>query len=172
MPCTPGRFVFEVEVIFTGIDPFNRPCPGWAYGVSLSGSSTPEQVWINDNRRVLRFEYENVPACGTITASWRARGFGPLRGANNEIIESCCGHNFGGAITTKKLPPVCGCACSSSGDLDGDGIPNETDPDVDGDGFNNPFDGDVDVDGILDEADPDIDGDGIPNGIDPAPEGV
>lgn len=172
VPCTPGRFVFRVQVEFRLVDKLNRACPGWAYSVEFSGSSTPAQVWVNDRIRTLEFAYDNVPACGYITVTWKARGYGPLRGPGNEIIESCCGHIYGNSFPVGKLPPVCGCGCSSSGDLDGDNIPNASDPDVDGDGWNNPFDGDIDGDGVLDEADPDMDGDGVPNESDPTPEGV
>lgn len=171
LPCTPGPFTFELEVTFTGIDPFDKPCPGWAYGVRMEGSSTPEVVWVNSRTKVVKFHFDSAPACGRATVVWRARGFGPFRGPDNEIIPSCCGHLFSGSITTEQLPPVCGCGCSSSGDLDGDGVPNDIDDDIDGDGWGNDVDGDVDGDGILDEADPDIDGDGTPNEGDSTPEG-
>ena len=36
----------------------------------------------------------------------------------------------------------------SASDVDGDGIPNSTDPDMDGDGINNIYDTDVDGDGL------------------------
>lgn len=69
------------------------------------------------------------------------------------------------------IPKVNAAPC----DLDGDGLPNRTDPDADGDGFSNkqeeeagsdPFDevsipGDNDGDGVLDHADPDDDNDGL-----------
>ena len=60
---------------------------------------------------------------------------------------------------------------SSDPDVDGDGIPNASDPDVDGDGVPNASDPDVDGDGIPNASDPDDDGDGIPDGDDPTPTG-
>jgi hypothetical protein len=50
--------------------------------------------------------------------------------------------------------------------MDGDGLPNVSDPDMDGDGFDNDVDPDTDGDGILNGVDPDVDGDGILNGDD------
>lgn len=71
------------------------------------------------------------------------------------------------------------------GDLDGDGIPDDTDtdddgdniPDVqdddqDGDGIKNCNDDDIDGDGILNVSDTDDDGDGILDGDDPNPFGL
>jgi len=69
-------------------------------------------------------------------------------------------------------------------DIDGDGIPNISDPDIDGDGLLDlvdptpfgTFDAfikpDIDGDGLLNEVDPDIDGDGIANAIDTTPFGT
>ena len=56
-------------------------------------------------------------------------------------------------------------------DIDGDGIPNDSDIDVDGDGIPNTSDKDIDGDGIPNKDDPDIDGDGQPNGVDPDADG-
>ncbi len=65
-----------------------------------------------------------------------------------------------------------GCACDgTASDLDGDGIPNDSDIDVDGDGIPNTSDKDIDGDGIPNKDDPDIDGDGEPNGVDPDADG-
>ena len=49
----------------------------------------------------------------------------------------------------------------NASDVDGDGIPNATDPDMDGDGINNIYDTDVDGDGLPNATDTDDDGDGI-----------
>lgn len=69
---------------------------------------------------------------------------------------------FTGALPTDCAFIAEGVTSGSGGgtatDIDGDGIPNETDPDIDGDG-------------ILNESDPDIDGDGVPNAEDSAPAG-
>jgi len=63
-----------------------------------------------------------------------------------------------------------GIADSLDADIDGDGIPNdsETDADTDGDGISNEFDIDSDGDGINDniEGTGDVDGDGTPNYLD------
>jgi hypothetical protein len=175
-PCTPGPGYFEIAVTFNRVDPFDKICPGYAFGVKMPGSSTPEYVWINQWGRTLRFAWDFMPACLNPTIEWRVRGFGPLLGPNNEVIPSCCGFLFKGSgrISPQPMPPVCGCDCyeSSAGDLDGDGIPNAADSDLDGDGWNNVVDGDVDGDGLLDDVDPDIDGDGIANAEDPTPEGL
>ena len=48
-------------------------------------------------------------------------------------------------------------------DIDGDGVPNSTDPDMDGDGIVNGSDPDVDGDGIVNGLDADVDGDGTRN---------
>ncbi len=56
-------------------------------------------------------------------------------------------------------------------DMDGDGVPDSTDPDLDGDGINNNRDTtpaasdtkDTDGDGVTDNRDADIDGDGVSN---------
>ena len=65
-----------------------------------------------------------------------------------------------------------GCACDgTASDLDGDGIPNDSDIDVDGDGIPNTSDKDIDGDGIPNKDDPDIDGDGQTNGVDPDADG-
>jgi len=170
-PCTPDGFTFEFEVTFTGTDPFDRPCPHWAYGVSMPGSASPEQVWLDSSTMRVKFTWVTAPACQSVVLTWRARGYGPLRNLDGSILESCCGSVYAGSITSSKLGPVCGCGCSSSGDLDGDGIENDADADVDGDGLGNGFDTDVDGDGILNDVDPDADGDGIPNETDPTPLG-
>jgi hypothetical protein len=57
-------------------------------------------------------------------------------------------------------------------DVDGDGIPNATDPDVDGDGIPNPSDTDVDGDGMPNAEDSDSDNDGIENAADATPNGI
>lgn len=66
--------------------------------------------------------------------------------------------------------PVAASACAEPGgtltpdqttDLDGDGIPNATDPDDDGDGIPDASDTDQDGDGNPNATDPDDDGDGI-----------
>lgn len=64
-------------------------------------------------------------------------------------------------------------------DLDGDGIPDDSDPDADGNGIadeeeigeSDPGDADLDEDGIPDEFDPDADGDGIEDIVDPDDDG-
>jgi hypothetical protein len=74
-----------------------------------------------------------------------------------------------GCIENVNECPDC-LACGA--DLDGDGIPNATDPDVDGDGINNVFDSDVDDDGIPNDLDPDVDSDGVANPEDGTPNGI
>jgi hypothetical protein len=56
-------------------------------------------------------------------------------------------------------------------DIDGDGIPNETDPDMDGDGLLNGADIDIDGDGVANPMDPDMDHDQDPNEYDPDMDG-
>ena len=51
-------------------------------------------------------------------------------------------------------PLACNDCNSNSGDLDGDGIPDQSDPDMDGDGIPNLQDADADGDGIPNEVDP------------------
>jgi hypothetical protein len=63
-------------------------------------------------------------------------------------------------------------AQGSTGDLDGDGIPDDKDLDRDGDGIPDAEDHDIDGDGVLNEDDDDIDGDGIVNHQDPTPAGA
>ena len=64
-------------------------------------------------------------------------------------------------------------------DLDGDGIPDDSDPDADGNGIadeeefgeSDPGGSDLDEDGIPDEDDPDVDGDEIEDLVDPDDDG-
>ncbi len=138
LKCIPGPFTFRLRCQFWGVDPFNIPCSAWAYGVKVLGSTTPEQIWMNDRDRILEFEFDYAPACQKITVQWRARGFAladPDGDGPEEPPESCCGSLFSGSVTSKVgMPRVCGdCHCSSAGDVDGDGIPNDQDPDFEPD---------------------------------------
>lgn len=169
--CVPGPFVFEVRMTFSGKDEYGIDCPHWAYSAHMPGSTSPPCVWLDSRIRTCKFAFDNAPACSTSSVMWRARGYGPIKDGSGNVIPSCCGREFNGTIPVKKLPPVCGCGCSSSGDLDGDGLENNDDNDIDGDGMNNFEDDDMDGDGSPDDIDGDADGDGIPNDDDTTPFG-
>lgn len=97
-------------------------------------------------------------------------------------------YNGAGQAACETCSVGCG-VCDSWGDIDGDGIPNNTDPDNDNDSISTACDvseacstlvsvpcsgtGDADGDGIINSCDPDgdIDGDTIPDGVDSSPYG-
>jgi len=88
------------------------------------------------------------------------------------LLSACGGGGGGGGSDDTKGGPT-------ASDIDGDGIPNDTDPDIDGDTYLNADDAfpedkeewlDTDSDGIGDNSDPDIDNDTHLNDDDVFPE--
>lgn len=65
------------------------------------------------------------------------------------VFYDCLGQKY------KSVEGAGDCSVLPSDDLDGDGIPNASDPDMDGDGIDNDIDPDMDGDGIPNESDPD-----------------
>lgn len=140
--CVPKFYDFRIRVAFKFPTPYGpTQCEGFAYAASLTGGliinpgpsdTATEYRWRDDADRILVWRVANPPACGTISVQWRFKPFGPLQGPLDPPVEDigCCTkiEQKGSAVvilreyvstgrwdaSKTKLPPVCGCTCSSS----------------------------------------------------------
>jgi hypothetical protein len=129
--------------------------------------------YVNDERKSTgsQFNYFSsyAKAGDRIYAVLDADKGGPNANQNTGIRSNTIIYNPSGAdgAGDQGTPPP-----GTTGDLDGDGIPDEDDHDIDGDGIPDAEDHDIDGDGVHNDDDDDIDGDGIENHADETPAGT